>query len=90
MWLTPTTCMDGFSFNPQHPIACDAGAGAGGDFQYRIGYQGTDIAEYRKYIAQFPEVGRGCGCWGGDGVFVLWVVPISCSVAYPQPRNTTV
>lgn len=70
MWLTPHTCTEGFSFNPQHPImrggggtGADGGAGSGGDFQYRIGYQGTDIAEYRKYIAHFPEVCvlRVCG-----------------------------
>lgn len=51
VWLNPQTCDERFSYNPSQPLLKIPE-----DFNYRIGYTGMDIQEYRKYVNQFPEV----------------------------------
>jgi dynein heavy chain len=51
VWLNPQTCDERFSYNPTQPLLKIPE-----DFNYRIGYTGMDIQEYRKYVNQFPEV----------------------------------
>lgn len=51
VWLTSNTCNESFSYNPAHPIFKIPN-----DFQYKIGYTGNDINEFRKFISSFPEI----------------------------------